>query len=130
MAISGKGGSLKYGDAPTAVTEIKQWSLDLGADTPETTNFDSGGKKEFIAGVTEWSGKAEGNYKPGDASQKAIISAWQNGTVVKLTLGADAATAFSGDALIKTINLEAQASGDAVKFSFDFQGTGALTVPA
>lgn len=125
MAISGKGGSVYI--STNKVTEISQWSIDCGADNIETTNFDSNGWKEFIAGLKEWSGSFEGNFNPSDTNgQRALITAWQNGQTVSLELRIDATKKLAGTAYINfSIEMPVDDKGT---FKCDFQGTGALTI--
>ncbi len=127
MATTGKEGSVAIG--ANKVAEIKSWSLDLGADDIDITSFDSNGKKEFLAGLTEWSGSFEGNLKTADTNgQKALLNAWANGTPVTLNLKVDDTVTFSGSAYVKP-SIEVPVD-DKASFSCDFQGTGALTLPA
>jgi len=127
MAIVGKGGSV-YIEA-NKIAEIANWSLDLGADDVETTNFDSNGWKEFLAGLKEWSGSIEGNFKPDDTNgQKAILNAWLNGTALNFEFRVSDTVTFTGSALVKP-SIEVPVD-DKASFSCDIQGTGALTLPA
>ena len=127
MAITGTGGSANIG--ANKIAEIANWSLDLGADDVETTNFDSNGWKEYLAGLKEWSGSMEGNLKADDTNgQKAILAAWLAGTPLTLNLKVSSAITFSGSALVKP-SIEVPVD-DKASFSCDFQGTGALTLPA
>lgn len=127
MAIAGKGGSVNI--AAAKVAEIVNWSLDLGADDIDVTSFDSGGWKEFLAGLKEWSGSMEGNFKPTDTTgQKAILAAWAAGTPVTFTFKVSPTVSFSGDAFVKP-SIEVPVD-DKATFSCDFQGTGALTLPS
>lgn len=126
MAIAGKGGLVKIG--AKTVAEIKSWSLDLGVDDIDVTSFDSGGKKEFIAGLTEWSGSFEGSLKADDTDgQKAIFAAWAAGTPLTLTFQVSSGVTFSGSAYVKP-SIEVPVD-DKASFSCDFQGTGELTLP-
>jgi len=125
MAIAGKGGSVYIG--ANKVAEIAQWSIDCEADNIEVTSFDSNGWREFIAGLKEWSGSFEGNFKPDDTNgQRALITAWQNGTTVSLELRIDATKKLSGSAYVNfSIEMPVDDKGS---FSCDFQGTGPLTI--
>jgi predicted secreted protein len=126
MAITGIGGAVKLG--ANKVAEIGNWTLDLGADNIDVTSFDSNGWKEFLAGLKEWSGSFEGNYKNDDTNgQKAIIGAWLASQSLEITLEVTAGVTFKGDAFF-TLSLETPVD-DKASFSCDFQGTGALTVP-
>lgn len=128
MAIQGKSGALYVGAAPDKVAEMKSWSLDLGADNIDVTTFDSNGWKEFLAGLKEWSGSAEGNFKLEDTQgQKALFDAWINGTVLAAEFRLGAATPkFTGSVLVTGVSVEDAVDGE-VTISFDLQGTGSLT---
>ncbi len=127
MAIAGKGGSVNVG--ANKVAEISNWSLDLGSDDIDITSFDSNGWKEFLAGLKEWSGSLEGNFKHDDTNgQKAILAAWVAGTALTFNLKVSDTVTFSGSAFVKP-SIETPVD-DKASFSCDFQGTGALTLPA
>ena len=127
MAVTGKEGSVNI--SADKVAEIKSWSLDLGADDIDITSFDSNGWKGFLAGLREWSGNMEGNFKPNDTcGQKALLTAWANGTTVSLVLKLSSSISFAGSALVKP-SIEVPVD-DKASFSCDFQGTGALTLPS
>lgn len=126
MAIAGMGGSVYIG--VNKVAEISNWSLDLGADDIETTNFDSQGWKEYLAGLKEWSGSIEGNFKPDDTNgQKAILQAWLDGTVVEFEFKVSDSVTFEGSAFVKP-SIEVPVD-DKASFSTDITGTGPLTLP-
>ncbi len=126
MALAGKGGAVKLGTKKIA--EISNWSLDLGADDIETTSFDSQGWKEYLAGLKEWSGSIEGNFKPDDTNgQKAILAAWLAGEKLEFTFEVSSGVTFKGKALVKP-SIEVPVD-DKASFSCDITGTGALTLP-
>ena len=130
MAISGKGGGLYVG--AVKVAEIKNWSLDVGADMLDSTNFDSNGWKQFIAGLKEWSASAEGNYAVStDATgQKAIQDAWLAGTTLSIELRVGATfPKYTGSALVSSMPIEVPVDG-IVGISVELQGTGALAYAA
>lgn len=127
MAITGTGGSANIG--ANKIAEIANWSLDMEADDVDTTTFDSNGWKEFLAGLKEWSGSMEGNFKANDTNgQKAILAAWLAGTPLTLNLKVSSTITFSGSAYVKP-SIEVPVD-DKASFSCDFQGTGVLTLPA
>lgn len=125
MALAGKSGKLMVGT--NNVTEIKNWSLDLGLDTIETTALGDEWKN-FIAGLKEWSASAEGSWNVAvDAQgQKALQDAYLSGATVSLKLYVDAAHYYSGEAFISSLSVEDPVD-DTVNVSFEFQGTGALS---
>lgn len=126
--FAGKAGKVMVGT--TQVAEITSWSLDIGADAIDVTNFGSSGWKEFVAGLKEWSGSFEGSWDMTDTNgQQALQSALTGGTTVTLKLYVDDQKNYSGTALIKALGVEASVD-DVVKATFEFQGTGALTYSA
>lgn len=125
MAIAGKGGSVYI--STNKVAEIKSWTINCDADNIDVTSFDSNGWKEFLAGLKEWSGSFEGNFKPDDTNgQRALITAWQNGSTVSLELRIDTTKKITGSAYVK-FSIEMPVD-DKASISFDFQGTGQPTL--
>lgn len=124
MALAGKSGKLMVG--ASNVTEIKNWSLDLGLDTIETTALGDEWKN-FIAGLKEWSASAEcsWNVAVDTQGQKALQDAYLSGATVSLKLYADVSHYYSGEAFISSLSVEDPVD-DTVNMSFEFQGTGAL----
>jgi len=126
MAITGKGGAVLIGS--NRIAEISTWSLDPDNDDVDTTNFDSDGWREFLAGLKQWSGSFEGNFVPGDTTgQKALFAAWVNGQPVNLVLQVEPGVRFSGQAYVKP-SVEVPVD-DKATITVDFQGTGPLTLP-
>ena len=124
MAIAGKSGKLGLGT--NMVTEINNWSLDIGTDTLEVTALGDDWK-EFIAGLKEWSASSEGTFNiPSDNNgQRAVQDAFLNGDTVSLRMYVNPTNYYSGNAYISSLNVEDPVD-DAVTISFEFQGTGAL----
>jgi len=126
MAITGTGGAVKL--SANKIAEISNWSLDLGADDIDITSFDSQGWKEYLAGLKEWSGSIEGNFKPGDTNgQKAILNAWLSGAKLTFTFEVSSGVSFQGEAFVKP-SIEVPVD-DKASFSCDITGTGALALP-
>ncbi len=126
MAVAGKGGAVKL--SAKKIAEISNWSLDLGADDIDITSFDSQGWKEYLAGLKEWSGSIEGNFKPDDTNgQKAILNAWLSGEKLTFTFEVSSGVSFQGEAFVKP-SIEVPVD-DKASFSCDITGTGALTLP-
>lgn len=125
MALAGKSGKPMIG--ASNVTEIKNWSLDLGVGTIDTTALGDEWKN-FIAGLKEWSASAEGSWNVAvDAQgQKALQDAYLSGATVSLKLYVDSAHYYSGEAFISSLSVEDPVD-DTVNVSFEFQGTGALS---
>lgn len=115
--LAGKAG---YVDTGTAVGGIKSWTLDYTSDALETTDFATGGVKEYIIGGSGWSGTFEG-YKEGAPQGLA-------GAAVTLKLY-ESATAYwssaASGAFITGVHPSVSHDG-VVSVSYDFVGTGAL----
>ena len=115
---SGKAGAVNV--AAVDVGGIKSWTLDYAYDALEGTGFDSSGHRVYTPGLDGWSGSFEG-FK--DAAPLTI------GTEVALVLEETqtATQKFSGQAIIT--GLHPSVSVDGIEsYSYDFQGTGALTI--
>ena len=117
--IHGKGGDV---DTGSSVSGINSWTLSRDAAADETTDFGSLGLKEFIVGLTEWSGTFSG-FKDG-----APIDP---GTIVTLSLEevADSGTElYTGTAII-TNHSPAVEVGGVITYPYTFMGTGELQRP-
>ena len=125
MPIAGKSGKLNI--SANVVSNISNWSLDLGLDTLDITALGDEWKK-FIAGLKEWSASAEGSYSihTDTDGQTALQNAYLNGTEVELRLFVNATNYYSGNAFISSLSVEDPVD-DKVSVSFEFQGTGVLT---
>jgi len=115
--LAGKNG---YVDTGSTVAGINSWSIDYEADALETTDFGDVGVKSYIIGGSGWSGSFEG-YKDGVPQGLA-------GASVTLSLYEDATYLWTGDAFITGVHASSSHDG-IVSYSYDFQGTGVLTVP-
>ena len=120
MAISGKAGQV---EAASEVLGVKSWTLDYVADTLESTDFDDAGIKMYIVGGSGWSGSFEG-FK--DTTPLPLAGA---AVTVKLYESQTASQFGTGSAFITGIHVNTSHDG-IVTYSYDFQGTGALTVAA
>lgn len=119
MAISGKSGQVDDG---AEVTGMKSWTIELTYAALDVTDFADGGESKFIPGISEWHGSFEG-YK--DTTPIVI------GTPITITLWEQtgAAKKFYGPAIIT--NLRGSTDHDGIpSYSYDFQGTGTLNLPA
>jgi len=123
--VAGKSGAVKTGTAgdgdETEVGDCRNWSIDYTVDALETTDFEDDGVRSYIAGCSSWSGSFE---QVKDGAPTTI------GSIVKLQLlESDTANQlWEGDALLTGVHSSLAYDGIAV-YTYDFQGTGALTVP-
>lgn len=125
--FSGKAGSVNLGGAIAGITK---WDVDAKADAPEVSGMDSAGVKEFIAGLTEWSGSFEGYctgspaaFKPGTTFTTFTLAS--SGTTGAPKFTADA-TAPAGALIITGLKITTEVKG-VVQFSVTFQGSGNLS---
>jgi predicted secreted protein len=125
MALAGKSGKVMIGTSN--VSEIKNWSVDTGADMLEDTVLGDEWKT-FIAGLKEWSAKAEGLFAldTDTNGQTALQNAYLSGTPVTLKLYVSPTKFYSGFALISSLSVEDTVE-DIVNISFEFQGSGQLS---
>ena len=118
VQISGKAGEVRV--AAATVAGIKSWTVDYVQDALEATDFADAGVRAYIAGMSGWSGSFEG-YK--DGVPTGI------GSIIALILmeSQTANQTYTGSALLTGSHPSASIDG-VVSISYDFQGTGALTV--
>jgi predicted secreted protein len=120
MAITGKDGGVSIDGGSSTLAELDNWSVSSNADTLETTDFDSNGKREYLAGLTDWSGSFGGRWDPTQAAAVTV------GDTVDLQLDLNATYSYSGSAIITGKSVDTNVDGT-VDVSYDYQGTGTLT---
>ena len=126
-----------YKDVAGTLTKIANASsndFSITKDMIETTNKDSAGAKEYIAGEYGYTMSVEGMFEE-DASVGALIS-WKEiltdliaGTSVTIVMTSNVSgdIKLSGSAFFSDLNLTAP-KNDVTTFTASIQGTGALTV--
>lgn len=126
-----------YKDVAGTLTKIANATsndFSITKDMIETTNKDSAGAKEFIAGEYGYTMSVEGMFEE-DASVGALIS-WKEiltdliaGTSVTIVMTSNVSgdIKLSGSAFFSDLNLTAP-KNDVSTFTASIQGTGALTV--
>ena len=117
---AGKTGFVGYGDSSSVVAGINTWSLDYTVVSLETTDFSASGVASYLPGVSRWSGTF-GGYKDGVPLTLGTANS------VSVFLGESAGIYWSGLAYITGIHPAVNFDG-IVGYSYDFQGTGALSV--
>ncbi len=117
--LSGKTGYvLLYG---ATATGIRNWSLDHTFEMLDTTGFDSGGHRNYIAGVDDWKGNFAG-FKDG-----VVLAIGTSGTI-GMYESTSTTQVWTGTMLISGRHASVAVDG-VVEYSYDFQGAGALTPP-
>ena len=123
-AIKGLDVLIKVGS--TVVGGQRNASLEMSAETIDTTVKSTGGWAAKIPGIKSWTSSCDGVYFLDDAGLEAAQAAFMNGTEVKLDFSNSAGLAYSGQAVITSMSVEA-GQEDIVSYTISFEGTGALT---
>ena len=138
-AITGNNGVLKIDNSsgtPTAIANVRNFSIDITSDTIETTTMGVD-VRTYVKGLSQFSGRADiyfdtANYT-GGASVVAVLN--PTGTNVgtsPVTLEAYLDTTsnkFSGEVIITGFTVNSSMDG-LVEASISFQGSGAMTFTA
>ena len=101
-------------------------SLEMSAETIDTTVKTTGGWAAKIPGIKSWTSSCDGVYFVDDAGLEAAQTAFMNGTAVSLEFSNSDGLSYSGQAVITSMAVEA-GQEDIVSYTISFEGTGALT---
>ena len=117
-AVNGITGTVSFKTGST--TNVKSWTIDIVADTHDTTDFTSAGPRTFITGLTSWSGSFVVNLDgttplPDVGSSSAFVGTASTGRT------------YTGTALLTGEHPSVAVDG-LNESTIDFQGTGALTI--
>ena len=124
-AIKGLDVLIKVGS--TVVGGQRNASLEMSAETIDTTVKSTGGWASKITGIKSWTSSCDGVYFVDDAGLEAAQTAFMNGTSVQLDFSKGEDLVYSGQAVITSMSVEA-GQEDVVSYTISFEGTGALTV--
>lgn len=118
QAVSGKSGSVEFS---SKLAEVKGFTLNADCNTPDVTSTDSNGWAEFVAGVKSWSGSFD-TLVCVDLVGSVGVGSFKVGTA------ASASTPiFTGTIIVKGPSATLAVEGE-VRYSYNFQGTGPLTI--
>ena len=123
-AIKGLDVLIKVGS--TVVGGQRNASLEMSAETIDTTVKTTGGWASKITGIKSWTSSCDGVYFVDDAGLEAAQTAFMNGTAVSLEFSNSNGLTYSGQAVITSMSVEA-GQEDIVSYTISFEGTGALT---
>ena len=123
-AIKGLDVLIKVGS--TVVGGQRNASLEMSAETIDTTVKTTGGWASKITGIKSWTSSCDGVYFVDDAGLEAAQTAFMNGTAVSLEFSNSNGLSYSGQAVITSMSVEA-GQEDIVSYTISFEGTGALT---
>lgn len=140
MAIlTGNNGVVKIDNAsgtPTAVASVRNFSVDITADTIEKTAMGNE-TRQYLKGLSSWSGSADiyfdsANLTGGASVIAALVptggSVGDSPITIELYL-ADTANKFAGEAIVTGYTVNSSMDG-MVEASIAFQGSGACTFTA
>ena len=102
-------------------------SVEMSAETIDTTVKTTGGWASKITGIKSWTSSCDGVYFVDDAGLEAAQAAFMNGTAVSLEFSNSNGLTYSGQAVITSMSVEA-GQEDIVSYTISFEGTGALSV--
>jgi len=131
MAIQGHTGSVKVGN--NVMGNAKAWSLDISQETADITDFSSSGWKESTTTLKSWSGSLTAIFDATGSAEGSLVGALTGGTTLDLELNAGDTTdsesydKYSGSANITSMSITNDVNG-IVEASFNFEGTGAITI--
>lgn len=119
--LSGKSGSASIGGA---ISNVSNWEIDYQGDAIDVTGMDSSGAREFIGGLTQWSGTVECHLD----SAQALPTPSGAAVAVSLVDSADTGyNTYSGNVIVTGIRPRTAVDGN-VQCTITFQGTGALSI--
>lgn len=127
LATSSSGGAFqKFGEIASATLTVAGGAMDA-------TSKDSGGWRENLPGLREWSIAGEGLYllESSDAGQLAMFNALTGGVPVYVNLreSVNSTTTYVGLAVVTGFDIDAPVDG-AVKGKIALKGTNVLTKAA
>ena len=111
-----------------AVGGQKGCTLTMEAETIDVSNKNDFGWSSTIGGAKSWSVSCDGQFIADDQGQKALMTAFVNGTEVQVEMKNTAESIyFAGKAAITSLEVDAQFD-DVATITMELQGKGALTV--
>jgi len=131
MALLGKNIyiSIGEGSAATVIAGTRSEEIQVGTELIEISSPTSGQWREYLAGRSEWSFTT--SFLVMASSQVQDLP--KSGTKVNVSIVTNEGTAtvvlLQGEAFIKSAK-QTFTLGNLAQGSFQFQGTGALTIPA
>lgn len=133
--VHGKGGVFKVDNAAgtltTLTTYVDQWSISMSVDTAETTTMGSE-VKTYLSGHSDATISVSGLYDSTASTgpDVTLFGIYGNDATSTFELGPEGSTSgkikYTGECFLTDYEITA-AGGDAVKFTADFQVTGAIT---
>jgi predicted secreted protein len=128
--VLAKNMSIFTGGTPAVITCQTNASLSLQTNLFSTTCKSSGAWAANQPGVKSWTASGEGNLAF-DATNgwSQLFAAWTNQTAVAIVFqtGVTGDKKYSGSSYISSLELTSSGTDEAVTFSYELTGDGALT---
>lgn len=137
--LTGNNGVVKIDNAsgtPTAIAQVRNFSVEIKADTIETTNMGQD-SRTYVKGLSSFSGSADVYFDTANYTGGASVVAALNPTVgsvgdaaltIELYLN-NTADKFSGEIIVTGYSVKSSFDG-LVEASISFQGSGAMAFTA
>lgn len=137
--LTGNNGVVKIDNAsgtPTAIAQVRNFSVEIKADTIETTNMGID-VRTYVKGLSSFSGSADVYFDAANYTGGASVVAALNPTggavgdsplTIELYLN-NTADKFSGEIIVTGYSVKSSFDG-LVEASISFQGSGAMTFTA
>lgn len=131
MALAGHGTTLRIrttsglGSASDNVDGASSVALNRTREQLETSDFESGGDKNFIMGLRGAEIPISGDYESGNAPQALLETHFESGVSLWAVILWDGTAGKSVECLVSAFNVES-AVADKVTFSATLVGTGAV----
>jgi TP901-1 family phage major tail protein len=111
----------------TAIGGQRGASIEMTSETLDVSTKTTGDWTAKISGAKSWTSSCEGICFISDTGYKAAVAAFNAGTAVTIRLSDEGKTiGYTGSAIITTLSIDAPYD-DAMTYSMDFEGVGALT---
>ena len=127
-AAMGKDGWLAIGTTTEGLLYVDSWSLSPAIGTAEITAYGNSAKA-FVSTLREWTATVSGTLDMSDTGQADIMdhfTAATASTTMNIWLYDRTTCYFGGTVLITGAQINSQV-GDKVSFTYNLQGTGALS---
>ena len=127
--VLAKNMKLYTGATPSAITCQVDASISTSTNMFETTCKDSSAVSEFLPGAKSWTASVTGNVDfAATNGVEELFTAWTNQTSVALVFqtGTTGDSKYSGSGYVSSLQIQSSGNDEAVTFSAEFQGTGAL----
>ena len=127
---TGETGVVEYdfSGTPTAVAEVKSFTIDQEQATVETTTMGGSGSRTYLPSLSQFSGSMDVIWRDNDDAALALFTGIGAGaaTLVLYPSGKTTGISLTGEVIITGHSISSNFDG-LVEASVSFQGTGALT---